>query len=73
MATVSSMITNNNDNTTDNDDEEEVVKRMNKIIGATYKKNFPGYGVWEGKVVSYVPLKTLLNVYTRMDLSNTIL
>ena len=51
------MITNNNDNTTDNDDEEEVVKRMNKIIGATYKKNFPGYGVWEGKVVSYVPLK----------------
>ena len=38
MATVSSMITNNNDNTTDNDDEEEVVKRMNKIIGATYKK-----------------------------------
>lgn len=57
MATVSSMITNNNDNTTDNDDEEEVVKRMNKIIGATYKKNFPGYGVWEGKVVSYVPLK----------------
>ena len=30
---------------------------MNKIIGATYKKNFLGYGVWEGKVVSYVPLK----------------